>query len=229
MSAEADILDRLKASGLTVAGAFQPDEDDLAPEGTAMLVLIAPDPLRFWEVFSASPEKADGAPDPMDRWSRRVIDSIATALPTHLDARALFPFGGPPWQPFLRWAARGEGAISSPVAMQVSPSRGLWMSYRGALALGDVLDLPAVSMENPCLGCPAPCLDACPVSAFAGGAYDVARCVAHVAAEKGKPCREGCLVRLACPVGTPPSLAQRSFHMAAFLTAQGVRSSQSQS
>jgi hypothetical protein len=47
-------------------------------------------------------EFRDGRPDPIDRWSRRVIGHMACDL----GAKALFPFGGPPWHPFIAWAKR---------------------------------------------------------------------------------------------------------------------------
>jgi hypothetical protein len=140
-----------------------------------------------------------------------------------LDAMALFPFGGPPYQPFQRWATRGEAAVQSPVAMQVTRARGLWTSYRGALGFRETIDLPASRDDNPCLGCPAPCLTTCPVDAFAGGTYDVPRCVGHISSPAGAVCREGgCLVRHACPAGpdaTPPA-EQCRFHMEAFIRAR---------
>ena len=170
----------------------------------------------MWPAFAASAEHGDGAPDPLDRWSRRVLDTVAAEF----GGTALYPFSGPPWQPFLRWAARGEGSRPSPVRMPVSPTRGLWAAYRGALALPARLPLPVAPDIDPCLGCPAPCLTACPVDAFAGESYDVPACVAHAAGPDGAACRDGCLVRRACPVGQAPGLAQRRFHMAAFLAAQ---------
>ena len=174
----------------------------------------------MWAIFRASAEATDGAPDPLDRWSARVIGEIAEAL----GATALFPFGGPPYQPFQHWAARGEGAVPSPVGMQVTAGRGLWTSYRGALGFSARLELPSPHRAgNPCLDCPAPCISACPVDAFAGGSYDVPRCIAHITSPKGTRCRErGCLVRHACPPGaaaTPPA-AQCAFHMEAFIRAR---------
>ncbi|MEM7178607.1 MAG: ferredoxin [Pseudomonadota bacterium] len=209
-------LDRLLAqSGLAVVGHFEPGPQDGLPSAVAHLALIGADGTRMWEVFGKSAEIHDGAPHPLDRWSERVLSAIAHEL----GATACFPFGGPPWQPFIRWAVRGEGARPSPVTMQVSPSRGLWMSYRGALGFPSVQDLPPTATEAPCIGCPAPCLTACPVGAFSDAGYDVPRCTAHVRSEAGGACRTGCLVRVACPAGTPPPLAQRKFHMDAFLTA----------
>jgi len=214
---EASALARaLSPFGLAAVGGFHPEPGDGAPAGTGTLFLVGPDGGAMWPVFAASPERTDGAPDPLDRWSRRVLDAVAAEL----GATALYPFSGPPWQPFVRWAARGEGSRPSPVKMPVSPWRGLWAAYRGALAFPDRLPVPAVPDTDPCLGCPAPCLTACPVDAFAGESYDVAACVGHAAGPEGAACRDGCLVRMACPVGAAPALAQRRFHMAAFLAAQ---------
>ena len=209
----------LARHGLAAVGAFHPGEGDGAPAGVGTLVLVGGDGTRLWQAFTESAEFADDAPDPLDRWSRRVLEGVAAEL----GARALFPFGGPPYLPFQHWAARGEGARPSPVGMQVSPSRGLWLSYRGALGFAGWLASPAVADEHPCPTCPAPCLSACPVDAFAGGTYDVGRCVAHITSAEGRGCREGgCLVRHACPAGraaTPPR-AQCAFHMEAFIRAR---------
>lgn len=207
--------------GLAVVGGFHARAGDGAPEGVGTICLLGARGRDMWDVFSGSAESKDGQPDPLDRWSRRVIGRLATEL----DAVALFPFGGPPYQPFQRWATRGESAVSSPVAMQVTPARGLWTSYRGALGFRELVDLAGRSDANPCVGCPAPCLTTCPVDAFAGGTYDVPRCVAHITSPAGTVCREGgCLVRHACPAGrdaTPPA-EQCRFHMEAFIRARLV-------
>lgn len=213
------IASALAPHGLAPVGAFHPAEGDGAPAGIATLVLIGAAGDGLWHAFTASPEFADGMPDPLDRWSRRVISAVAAGL----GARPLFPFGGPPYLPFQRWAERAEGARPSPVAMLVSPSRGLWLSYRGALGFDERLALTTAPAAPPCPACPAPCLGACPVEAFAGGRYDVARCVAHITSPEGRACREGgCLVRHACPAGraAAPPLAQNAFHMEAFIRAR---------
>jgi hypothetical protein len=207
------------ATGLGVVGAFHSQAGDGAPEGVGTIFLLGARRDRMWEVFRAGPEAADGRPDPLDRWSRRVIGSLAADL----GAVALYPFGGPPYQPFQRWAARGEGAMVSPVAMQATPARGLWASYRGALGFRRQIALPRREGAGPCPACPAPCLTACPVDAFAGGVYDVERCVAHITSPAGAVCREGgCLVRHACPAGRDraPPADQRRFNMEAFIRAR---------
>ncbi|MEM0922500.1 MAG: ferredoxin [Pseudomonadota bacterium] len=209
----------LGAEGLIAAGHLSPAPPEVLGGG-GTLILIGPDPVVFWEIFAASPEYADGAAHPMDRWSRRVISRIAADLSSTASCTALFPFDGPPWHPFQRWAAAGEAARSSPVAMQVTPGRGLWMSYRGALAVAAELELDPVPRQDPCLACHAPCTRTCPVDAFASGQYDVPACTAHVTSGAGLACREGCLVRRVCPSGVVPPVEQRRFHMAAFLRSQ---------
>ncbi|MBY8976994.1 ferredoxin [Rhodobacteraceae bacterium NNCM2] len=208
----------LHEAGLAITGHFAPEPEDFLPAETLRLALIGADGGRMWEIFSASDEARDGAPHPLDRWSERVLTRIAAKT----GAEALFPFGGPPWQPFIRWAARGEGARPSPVTMQVSPRRGLWMSYRGALGFRTDRELGPVERRDPCVGCPAPCLTACPVNAFANGGYDVPACTAHVTSDAGVACRSGCLVRHACPVGEAPPIEQREYHMQVFLAAHST-------
>lgn len=204
--------------GLGVVGAFHTTPEDGAGARTRTVVMLGPAGPGLWDVFSGSPEAEDGEPDPLDRWSSRVIEDLADEL----GAKALFPFGGPPWLPFQRWAQKAEGAAPSPVGMLVSAQRGLWVSYRGALAFDTELALPDTEQTNPCEPCPAPCRTACPVDAFASGSYDVDACAAHLGSTEGASCREGCLVRRACPAGKALELprAQRAFHMAAFLRAR---------
>ena len=213
-------LDRIAAAarphGLAVMGAFHAkgDEGDLPP-GTRTLVLIGPDGGAFWPALAAAPEGRDGAPDPVDRFSRRVIGRMACDL----GAKALFPFGGPPWRPFYAWALRSGRAWSSPVRLLVHDRAGLMISYRGAIALRSRIALPAPLAEPPCAGCARPCLGACPVGALGPEGYDVPACRAHVASPEGAACRTGgCRVRMACPPAAAFGLpeAQRAHHMEAF-------------
>ena len=94
-------ISAVTAAGLDVAGAFHTQAGDGAPEGVGTICLLGALGDRMWEVFSGSSEAADGRHDPLDRWSRRVIGTLAADL----GADALYPFGGPPYQPFQRWAA----------------------------------------------------------------------------------------------------------------------------
>ena len=119
----------------------------------------------------------------------------------------------------LQWAVDSGRCWPSPVGLLVHDEAGLFLSFRGALALPDRLDL-AAPPTRPCDTCAAPCTTACPVSALAERqAYDVSRCQAHVASPEGAACRQGCLVRRACPVAKDfqRRTEQSTFHMSAFM------------
>ena len=209
----AEIAAAAAPAGLAPLGALHPTAEDAAPPGTGTLVLLGPEWPRFWAVFAASPEASDGRTDPLDRWSRRVIGGLARRL----GAAPLFPFGGPPWAPFTAWARRTGEAWASPVGLLVHRRLGLFVSYRGALALPGRLALPPPAAA-PCDGCAAPCRSACPVGALGTGGYEVAACHGFLDTAPGRDCLErGCAVRRACPVGGAlrPE-AQSAFHMTDF-------------
>lgn len=223
MSTSYEALTRDAATlGLACRGGFQVEPADGVPRGAtgtpaATVVLLGFVGSSHWAAFAASPEHRDGRPDPLDRWSRRVIETLAAGH----RARALLPFGGPPWLPFQRWALRGDAVHVSPMHVLIHPVYGLWHAYRGALAFDQRLEVPAVARStSPCAGCATkPCLHACPVHAITGDTLDVARCRAHVRSTAGEAChRTACLARASCPVGAQHryGLEQARFHMAAF-------------
>ena len=215
-----EIAAEVAQTGLSPRGAFATDGTDAdLPRGAASLVLLGFVGGRGWETFRASPEAQDGAPHPLDRWSRRLIDTLAAKL----EAQALYPFGGPPHWPFQRWALRVDDVHPSPIGLLIHGEHGLWHSYRGALAFAHDIGAPArAERASPCETCATkPCLTTCPVGAFTPGRYDVAACAAWIASPQGVECLEGgCLARRACPVGTPPPRDQRAFSMRAFLRAR---------
>ncbi len=201
---------------LAVLGGFHPGPEDDLPPGTGTVLLLGPDGPEFWGHVTAQPEFADGLADQLDRWSRRVIGQMACRL----GGKARFPFGGPPWAPFHRWAARSGRAWGSPVGLLVHDTAGLWLSYRGAVALRDRLTLPPVPGESPCESCAEkPCLSACPVGALGADGYDVPACRAFLDTDPGADCMgRGCAVRRACPVSQAfgREAAQSAFHMRQF-------------
>lgn len=206
----------VQTEALCVFGAFHPSAEDLTPDGTRTLLLLGPREPGFWVHVTASPEFQDGAPNPLDRWSQRVISALAATL----NATALFPFGGPPYQPFLRWAERSGRAWQSPAGPLVHDMAGMMVSYRGALALTEALDLPAPP-SKPCDSCAQPCLTACPVSALsADQGYELTACHTHLDTTAGsETCMAaGCLSRRACPIsqGYARLPDQSAFHMASF-------------
>lgn len=205
---------QLAAEQLEVLGGFAVADGEAGfPAGTRTLLMLGPKEPGFWPHLTAQPEW-DGAPDPVDRWSRRVIGRIACDL----GAKALFPIGGPPYQPFYQWALRTGRVWDSPVRLLVHAGQGLLVSFRGALALKEVVPVPP-SATRPCEGCPAPCLTACPAGALTGEGYDLPACHAWLEGREGVECMSGgCLVRRACPVSQSYARLpeQSAYHMRQF-------------
>jgi len=222
-SATFDVLCRRAHSlGLAVRGGFHPEAgefDELLPAtGVGTIVLLGFTGRMQWELFKCSGEAGDGLPNPLDRWSRRVVGSLAHEL----GALDVYPNGAPLPLPFQRFAARSEPVHQSPIGLLIHPKWGLWHAYRGALVLPGRIELPArAPSDHPCAGCAVkPCLSACPVQAFRPGSFDVDYCVNHVLSAAGSECRErGCRARRACPVGAEFRYVeeQARFHMHAFL------------
>ena len=209
-----DLTQQAADRHLNVLGGFHPDDTDDVPAGTQTLVLLGPKEPEFWTHVQTQAEW-DGAPDPIDRWSSRVIVDWAAQLNAH----ALFPFGGPPFKPFFSWALKTGRIHASPIMFLVHDQAGLFVSFRGALALTEKLDIPSPP-PSPCLSCTAqPCKTACPVDAFDGENYDTVACKTHLATPQGQDCMQrGCAARRACPVsqhwGRPED--QSAYHMKIF-------------
>ena len=225
-----DIEDALAGTGLIVRGGFHPsaeDRDEIPGDEISRdvetVVLIGNAGPAMWQAFAVAttPEARSGDAHPLDGWTEEVL----TEASGRLGAKALFPFTGPPYLPFQRWALRAGGAHVSPIGPLIDPEYGLWHAYRGALAFDTRFDLPPTSDDpSPCEACAdKPCLSTCPVAALAPGDYDVPACVAHVGSAAGGECLGGgCLARRACPVGRDYAQEpeQARFHMEKFLVAQ---------
>jgi hypothetical protein len=217
------IRSSLTPHGLALRGGFHPAREDAVPalpggRVCRTVLLIGNLGGAIWPSFSRSPEYSDGAAHPLDRWTRRIVGAVAGRFA----AFALFPFGGPPWLSFQRWAVKGEGLSVSPLGILIHPEFGLWHAYRGALAFAEHLDLPRLKGHaSPCDSCAErPCLSACPVGAFQPAGYEVMSCREHVGSPRGGSCRDhGCIARLACPVGREHAypIRQMAFHMTAFI------------
>ena len=213
----ASVTAAVEPIGLAVRGAFHPGPKDgvpALPDGAAArtLVMVGNIGPALWAQVRAAPEAA--GPDPIDRWTKRVLGGLADAT--------LFPFGGPPHYPFQRWARRADPTLAvSPLGILIHPEFGLWHALRGALLFRARLELPtAEARASPCETCSGkPCLTTCPVDAFSAHGYDVVTCRTYLGTLSGQPCMiQGCQARLACPIGRAyaygGSLAQH--HMRAF-------------
>ena len=235
-----DILDCASQYGLVMRGGFAVAErgnvPDIGTHAAQSLVLFGNAGSSLWECFSTSGEYLDGNPNPLDLWSERIGKLIARRF----GGLALFPFGGPPYRPFLQWAAKSEALYPSKLGMLIHPQYGLWHAYRFAIALptvpegmveagtGAKTEAKAVADQDICAKCPdQPCLDNCPVDAFSGQYYDVERCYGYLGADPQNSClSRGCAARLACPQGLQFSYRpdHARFHMAAFYSSIAARS-----
>ena len=235
----------LSAHGLSLRGGFTPvAADGLAPlpdgQPVAHVWMVGVIGSTFWPHFKASPFFNDGLPDPLDRWSRAIGEELAT----HFGGRALFPFDGPPYHPFQRWADRSEATQPSRMMLRIHPEHGLWHAYRfalalptaaealgdpsksgsshlrtesGALASGVAVPSTALDLCTHCSG--QPCLQACPVGAYTGETFLLETCASHLHSGQGANCMQaGCLARRACPVAPDLRYSQEhaAFHMQAF-------------
>ncbi len=225
----------LAAHGLLLRGAWQPEASDTlpalpdghAPGAVWMVGVVGSD---FWPHFTASPYYQDGQSDPLDRWSH----SIGEAMAERFGGIALYPFEGPPYFPFQRWADRAEPTQASAMLLRIHPEHGLWHAYRFALALPQgaapstrTAGIPATqpaAAPGPwgdlCSRCSGqPCLQACPVGAYTGTTFALQSCANHLHGNSGGSCMQlGCLARRACPVGAEQRYApaHAAFHMQAF-------------
>lgn len=207
----------LKPHGLMVRGGYHSGPDDPVPEGTRTLVLIGNAGPDMWRAVAG---QMPDDPNPMDAWTKRVIDKIAAEF----DARAAYPFQGPPYYPFQQWAMKADNVFQTPIGPLIHPVYGMWHAYRGALLFGGYIDLPdRPDIKSPCDTCAdKPCLTSCPVSAFSANGYDVPACRSHIGSPDGADCLgNGCRARRTCPVGQDYIYepAQAAFHMRHFLNA----------
>jgi hypothetical protein len=225
-----DLAVALQPLGMRLRGGFSPvTPEDAVPEAgpgrpARTLLLVGNVGPAMYDPFFAATESTSPI-NPLDSWTRREIEPIAARF----DALALFPFGGPPWHPFQRWAKRAEGLQASPLGVLIHPEYGLWHAYRAALLFDRAIALPPKppTATHPCDTCASkPCLSTCPVGAITPAGYGVEACARHTVGPEGAECRfGGCLARRACPVGRDYLYPPRAmaFHMAAFLKGHAPR------
>lgn len=217
LTSSVDTYDRVERAardaGLIVMGALHPRLTAIKQLHEGTLILLGAGP-EFWPTLKTSPEWTGD--HPVDRWSSRVVGELARDL----GADAYFPFGGPPYTPFIDWALKSGRTFSSPVGALVHDTVGMMISYRGALHFAEEFTIPEATGISPCTSCPAPCTQTCPVGALNSQSfYDVDACHGHLSTIEGQTCMTGgCLARLSCPlsVGAGRDPEQSAHHMRAF-------------
>lgn len=207
-----DVSAQLQPLGLKTFGWFA--------DGGLHGLLVGNVGSSLWPEFSRSDEYADGAADPLNRWTERVVRQASVALATRQPVELRFPFGETIW-PFQRYAILAAGMQSSPIGLLIHPEYGLWTAFRAAIMFADDVPLPeSEPSASPCATCAdRPCLSACPIGAFSDTGYDYPACKSYVASPDGEDCLiTGCAARQACPVGQGLRYEQphQHFHMKAF-------------
>ena len=111
-------------------------DDPIKPSGSLVMVWNAG--LQMWQAFAGSfdiPQQ-----NPMDTWTRRVVDPIASEF----KAQALFPFDSPPYPSFQQWAQRTEPILPSPIGALIHLMHGLWHAYRAEFIFDHRVDMPMI-------------------------------------------------------------------------------------
>ena len=191
--------------------------DRLLPGARAALVVGSGGPAFFDHFARAAPEAHDSAPNPLDRFTARVVDAaVAAALaPLAVAHATYFPFAGSaPLIPFQRLGRAAGLGGPGPLGLQIHPVFGPWWAYR-ALVIVDGELPPAPAPGDGCAGCDAPCVAACPAGAVAVTGFGLSAC--HARRLSDEACRLSCAARIACVRGPEHrySDGQLAFHMTA--------------
>ena len=189
----------------------------LLPGARAAVVVGSGGPAFFDRFAAASPEAADGAANPLDRYTKRVADTVASGAlgPLAVAHAVYFPFdGAEPLIPFQRLGRAAGLGGPGPLGLQIHPVFGPWWAYRALVVVDRALpSRPPIG--DGCAGCDAPCVGACPAHAVARAGFAVAAC--HARRLVAEPCRLSCAARTACIRGPAHRYtdAELAFHMAA--------------
>jgi hypothetical protein len=193
-------------------------------DGARGALIVGSGGPTFFDTFEAAGvEIADGAPHPLDRYTRRVVNArVAAALGPPGAAHAVFfPFAGAaPLIPFQRLGRAAGVGPPGPLGLQIHPVYGPWWAYRALV----VVDRPLAtgpSLGDACAGCPAPCVGACPGAAVSLAGFSIPACHAHRV--RAEPCRSSCAARIACVRGPEHRYRDEelAFHMAASMPKRG--------
>ena len=214
-----DVLsNRLKMSGLRILHSG-PALDQWPDKKLKIknILIIGHRGSEFWPYFKASPEFFDDQPNPLDRWSKRIIEAAAP------DLRFVSPSDGPPYPPLH--ALTQNGALHpSPLGMLVHADFGLWIAVRGIL-LSTTVFPHSVARKAPPQEIFDRCFEACPVQAFSQTGYAAETCAPYLLDNPSGDCWSGCRARRACTLGAHDAYNadQARFYMDTFTKAMQKR------
>ena len=162
------------------------------------LILIGHGGRSLWDEVQAAGIRSD---DPIDDFS---VDAVEQWFAGQFaDRRFQIVYPGE-----TSVGLQGLGQLAgwhhaSPFMVGINETWGTWYAYRVVLlADTDILPTPPVRSASPCLSCAAkPCIAACPGKAMDDGVFVLEKCVAY-RKQPASRCRETCVARTGCPVGT---------------------------
>ena len=183
----------------------------LLPGARSAVVLACGGPA-FGAAFGASPEAHDARPDPVDRFTERIVNqTIARAASPHFAAptydhalsdRALYYWERQDGH-FADFVALGRACglgWPSRLGVLIHPDYGPWISLRAVvLTRAALAATPPLPDPSPCEACPGPCASACPGGALRRQDFDVAACGRTTLSLE--TCRVRCDARRACVMG----------------------------
>ena len=208
----AEIETALDAAGLNLRGALSAARYDaivpavwrtaaLLPAARTALV-VGSGGRALWDALRTAPE-FEAVSDPVDTYTARVLDALARDLiRAGHRSRALYPLErrGGKWADFVALGREAGLGVFSRLGLLLHPIYGPWLSIRAVLLTGLECPLGAPIRDfDPCEGCAAPCVEACP-----GGAVGPERISASIcyATQRTEPaCALRCAARHACVLG----------------------------
>lgn len=171
--------------------------------GAESVVVVGNGGGAFWDAyrgFCAARPGHERRPDPLDEFTREVVDAAYAPLAGSAPMRVLYPFGfaedGVSFTRLARLAGLGRESV---VGVLVHPVYGPWIALRAAILVPGRLEAPRPADGfDPCPSCTErPCIPACPGDAVSREGWSVPRCGAH-RARRDDPCAARCHARAAC-------------------------------
>lgn len=201
----ARIRARLAEGGFAIAAPLpRRDYDARVPEpwraerlldGAESVLVVANAGRTLWPLFSASPEAALPE-DPLDRYTRRVIDEAArpaAAFALYNEQR------DDQYLPLVALAQHAGLGTPGRVGVLLHPEYGPWLSLRAVVFVREELAREEPAPFDPCTGCPAPCADACHGRVVGADGVDVEAC--YQTRLTLPACATACDARSACVIG----------------------------
>lgn len=178
---------------------------DLMP-GARSAIVIGNGGGALWRAYEDSRRRGPapaGTADPLDAFTRQVIEDAVAPLIVGQAVRFLYPFRFPDdpvsFMRLARLAGLGQPGL---VGVLIHPVYGPWIALRAALLVpADVVGPRPADGFDPCPTCAErACIPACPVGAVTAAGWDVPRCATHRARDDD-PCAARCHARFDCVVG----------------------------